>query len=404
MTHTSVLVFACAFGVMFLARNTVGFLTPEMAPALQLQARHLGLLSAVLAGGWAISGWLVPRFIRQHWNTHTVLAVLLIVLAIDCIATSMAAGFAWLFACRLVCGVTGGPVLPLIQGTVAHSVRLEHRGFYMGMVQGIGGSLIAAIIAPVVLVPVAERFGWHVDFLLIAAVALFVACAVHTLNPAAVAPLHQSADVTTQERAQREDHLNSFTRHGTRNIVLCCLIGSLMVSWLVLTTTFFPVYLTSINRVSASEMSLLMALIGVGSLIGVLLLPYLSDYLGRRLLLGFAVVGALAPTALLLNGLSIYSMGALLFIGSTAGGTFPLFLAIVPSESVRRNKISASIGIVQAACELIGGVLVPIWVGWLANRHGLQLPVIVALCSAIAAGVLAVGIRLNNPASGKFAS
>jgi predicted MFS family arabinose efflux permease len=395
MTNTSVLVFACAFGVMFLARNSVGFLTPEMAPALQLQAPHLGLLSAVLAGGWAISGWLVPRFIRQRWNTYTVLAVLLIVLAIDCIATSMAAGFAWLLACRLLCGVAGGPVLPLIQGTVAYSVRLERRGLYMGIVQGIGGSLIAAIIAPVVLVPVAERFGWHLDFILIAMLAMCIAFGMYMQRLAI--PATQRAAVGMRRDSATRDHFTEVpVRYNRRNILLCSLIGSLMVTWLVLTTTFFPVYLTSIKHVTAGDMSLLMALIGAGSLCGMILIPYLSDHFGRRLMLGCAAIGALAPAALLIDVTSIHATGALLFVGSLAGGTFPLFLAIIPSESVPKHRVPISIGVVQVACELIGGVMAPVWAGWLAARYGLQLPVMVALCAAIAAGVLAIGIRLGR--------
>ncbi len=392
MKKASILVFACTFGVMFVARNAVGFLTPEMAPALQLEARHLGLLSAVLAGGWAISGWLVPRFIQLQWNTRTVLAVLLILLAIDCIATTMASGFVWLLVCRLVCGMAGGPVLPLIQGTVAHSVSPERRGFHMGLVQGIGGSFLAAIIAPVVLVPIAERFGWHLAFLLIAILGTCIALVLHIQGSASgqVAADRQH-DSTTYEHIT-----DSSTPHGTRNILLCSLIGSLMVTWLVLTTTFFPVYLTSVKHVSAVDMSLLMALIGTGSLCGVILLPYLSDRFGRRSMLGGAALGALSPAALLMDGTSIHVMGALLFVGSFAGGTFPLFLAIVPSESVPKYKLPASIGVVQVACELIGGVLAPIWVGWLAVRHGLELPVIVTLCSAIAASTLAAGIRLNQ--------
>ncbi len=395
MTKLAILAFACIFGVMFTARNAVGFLTPDMAPELQLEARHLGLLSAVLAGGWALSGWLLPRVIRPHWNTHTILVMLLVVLALDCIATVFATGFAWLLTCRLLCGIAGGPVLPLIQGVVAHSVQGERRGLHMGLVQGIGGSLIAAILAPLVLVPIAARFGWQMDFILIAVLTMCAALALRMHNMPAPSSQHAALH-THSGAATQHDATDTVAMHSTRNILLCSLIGSLMVTWLVLATTFFPLYLTSIKQVSPEYMSVLMAVIGAGSLCGMILLPYLSDHFGRRLMLTCAAVGALSPAALLMDVTSIYTMSALLFAGSLAGGTFPLFLAIVPSESVPRHKIPSSIGMVQIACELIGGVLAPISAGWLAARHGLQLPVIVALCSAIAAGVLAVGIGVDR--------
>jgi hypothetical protein len=48
---------------------------------------------------------------------------------------------------------------------------------------------------------------------------------------------------------------------------------------------------------------------------------------------------------------------------AAAGGCLLLFLAVIPSESVRASQIATSVGIVQAACEIAGGVVAPALLG-----------------------------------------
>jgi MFS transporter, ACS family, hexuronate transporter len=76
-----------------------------------------------------------------------------------------------------------------------------------------------------------------------------------------------------------------------------------------------------------------------------------------------ALLGGLAPWAVMHFEQASAPMLLLVFAGSLAGGCFPLFLAVIPSESVRASQIATSVGIVQAACEIAGGVVAPALLG-----------------------------------------
>lgn len=69
-----------------------------------------------------------------------------------------------------------------------------------------------------------------------------------------------------------------------------------MVGRLILNLTFYPVYLVEVRHHSPVEMSTLMSVMGIGSLVAALLVPHLSGLFGRRrIMITFAFIGALSP-------------------------------------------------------------------------------------------------------------
>ena len=386
-------VLACAFGVMFLARYSLGFLAPQMQEALDLEPKDLGLLAAILATGWSVSGWIVSKLVTVGPGTRAWLTGLLLLLALSCVAASAAVGHLWLMSCALIFGIAGGPVLPLIQSVAMQTTNPQHRGLIMGLVQSAGGSVIAKVIGPMLLVPCAERFGWRVSFLLIAGVALLCACFIFAWVPV-LRSLERAKKIADIENSSSAEEMEPPLEHSSRNVFLCCCIGGLMVGWLMLATTFFPLYLTSVRGFSPITMSQLVAAGGTGSLLGVTLIPWLSDYFGRRrILASCATLGVVTPAALLLHDVSGSLLGFLIFAGSFAGGIFPLFMSIVPAESVTRSQIATAISTVQAVAELVGGVIIPLVVGWLANQYGLHVAVLAALIAALLTSALAIAIK-----------
>lgn len=396
-------ILACAFGVMFLARYALGFLAPQMQTALDLQPKHLGLLAAILASGWSVSGWVVSKLVILGTGTRAWLAGLLLLLALSCVAASAATGHIWLMTCALIFGIAGGPVLPLIQSVAMQTANPQRRGLIMGLVQSAGGSVIAKVIGPMLLVPCAERFGWRVSFLLVAGVAVLCAYLIVAWVPVPRA-MDRANKITNTRDSLSAEEVEQPVRHSSRNVFLCCCIGGLMVGWLMLTTTFFPLYMTTVRQFSPVTMSRFVAVAGAGSLLGVVLIPWLSDYFGRRpVLASCAMLGVVAPAALLLQGVSGSLLGVLMFAGSFAGGIFPLFMSIVPAESVTRSQIATAISTVQAVSELVGGVFIPLIIGWLANQYGLHVAVIGALITALVTAMLALALKPCGSANSETA-
>ena len=89
----------------------------------------------------------------------------------------------------------------------------------------------------------------------------------------------------------------------------------------------------------------------------------------------------------------------LLFIGWSGTGAFPIFMGVVPGETVSRSLAATSMGLVVCIGELIGGVGVPPLAGWIADRTslGLQAPVIVLGACAFCGGVAALFLKETAP-------
>jgi len=382
-----IVLLSIAFGLVFLVRNATDYLAPFLVADLHLGARHIGLLSATFALAWAASGWLVPALMTHTAATRHWLPAAVFMTALSCFGSWLADGFGALLACRVLAGAAGGPALPLIQGAVARELGTQHRGLHMGLIQGLGGSLIAAILGPLAVIPMGQQLGWRTTMLLLAAGISVLAIVLRLTLP----PLsgHNAPGSTSDASGN-----TATATERRRNLLLCCAIGGLLVGWLVLNVTFFPLYLYQVKQLDADSIGFVMSCFGAGSFAGVLVLPALSDRWSRRatLVIG-AGIGLIAPLALLQMQVLDWRLSALVFIGSFAGGCFPLFLAVVPSESVAPARIAASVGLVQAWCEIAGGVIAPACLGWLGDRVGLQAPIIASLLACPMAAVLALLLR-----------
>ena len=128
------------------------------------------------------------------------------------------------------------------------------------------------------------------------------------------------------------------------------------------------------------------------------MVPALSDRLGRRpVIVGFNLIGLLVPLAALHFHGSLYMLGALIFIGWSASGTFPLFMGTVPSETIPARYVATSLGMVVGLGEVLGGVGAPAIAGRAADHYGLQAPIMIMGVCAIAGTVLALFLHETAP-------
>ncbi len=106
---------------------------------------------------------------------------------------------------------------------------------------------------------------------------------------------------------------------------------------------------------------------------------------------------ALCPIAALYVHGSVVLMTALMFIGWMGAGSFPLFMGVVPSETLSLRRAATAMGLVIGVGEIAGGVLSPLTAGALADHFGLSMPLIVAIVMPLVAAVLALGLIETNP-------
>jgi sugar phosphate permease len=163
--------------------------------------------------------------------------------------------------------------------------------------------------------------------------------------------------------------------------------------------TFMPIYLISIKHFSAEDMGKTMSVFGLGAIIWGIVAPALSDKFGRKpIAIIFFLLSTLMPLSVIYFGNSFVSLTPFVLFGGTILGCFPIVLATIPSETMPRQHIAQTLGLVMGLGELVGGFAAPAAAGWLADRFGLQAPFFMASGAALIAGLISFLLCETAPA------
>jgi ACS family hexuronate transporter-like MFS transporter len=166
----------------------------------------------------------------------------------------------------------------------------------------------------------------------------------------------------------------------------------------VLGWVFLPLVYENYLHIPSEQGSWLMALLGITAAVFAFIVPGLSDKLGRKpIVIVFSLIGVLYPLAVLNYTGSAIVLGIVIFIGWSASGVFPLFMATIPSETIPAKYVATSLGLIVGIGEVIGGTFGPVLAGNLADRHGLQAPMYMAMVCAVAGALLALGLKETAP-------
>jgi ACS family hexuronate transporter-like MFS transporter len=378
------------FGIVFFDRNAPNFLMPFIQHDLGFSNKAVGLLSSALSLTWAIAGFVVGG-LSDKLGKQKVVVVWASLAFCACSFISGAAGsFMLLFAARLLMGVAEGGIMPVSHAMIVEEVAPATRGMAMGIGQNLGSNLLGSFVAPLVLVWIANTWGWRAGFYLAALPGIVTALliALTLREPPKEAHLHADRPQVTMRQA-----------FGHRNVVLCAVIAVLLVSYLVVCWAFMPLYLTNMRGLAPQSMSWLMAVLGISAGLGSFVVPAISDAVGRRpVMIGFSALGMLLPLGALYYTGGNWGLAAIFFVGWGLNGLFPMFMATIPAESVDPRLAATLTGMVMGAGEVLGGVLSPFVAGAAADVWGLGAPLWIMLGLSAGATLLAFGLVESAPA------
>lgn len=395
----AVLILSLNFGVVFFDRNAVGFLVPFIQPDLQLSNTQIGALAAALALTWAISGYVIGHFADSHGRRKLIIITSTLIFSLSSFISGLAWSFATLLMARLLMGLAEGGVMPVSQSLTSDLVSERRRGLAMGVMQAFGSNLLGGVVAPLVLIALATQLGWRTTFYL-------------TAIPGLICVLLMAWLVPDQERTHLDDTTTggpgeplSLLKLLNRNVVLCCIISICLVSYNSICWYFVPLFLTAERGLSPETMSWLLAMLGFSAVVTAFAIPALSDKWGRKpVMILFSLVGVIMPLSALFLPANFALLAVGFFIGWAVLGVYPIFMSIIPMETVGMASAAKVLGLVVGIGELGGGVFGPGLAGYAADLTDLTAPLWIMGGLTIVSAILSLGLHETAPARRKGGS
>jgi predicted MFS family arabinose efflux permease len=389
-----VVVMALGFGLVGIDRFLISSLFPLIAHDLKLDYGDIGTITGVLALAWGGAALLMGN-LSDRIGRRVVLVGALLLFSLLIGASGLATSLAGLIAVRVVMGFADGAYTPVsIVATLEASPPKRH-GLNIG-IQQMMLPLFGLGFAPLIVARLLQYIDWRYIFSVFALPGLVLALAVALVIPKRTA-------VTAPVRSSFADWREVLRYPNIR------LGMALMLCWLtclITTSALLPNYLIDHLHLSFTEMTTVMSAIGIGSAVGTIALPWLSDRVGRNPVMIVSTIGAAASLALLADtGPNASALFAFLFVVHFFNNAL-ITLTVGPlcAETVPPMLMATASGVVIATGELFGGGIAPIIGGQVALHFGigniLWLPLV-----ALAMGfLLCLLLKETNPRFAKPAT
>ena len=378
----AVTVLALSFGLVGLDRFMISTLFPVIAKDLALDYRDIGTVTGALAIAWGISALFMGN-LSDRIGRHKVLVGSLVIFSILIGFSGLATGLASLIFIRVLIGLADGAYVP---ASIAETLEVsppQRSGRNVGL-QQMTALLFGLGFAPLLIPPLLHVIDWRWIFAIFVVPGLALAWLTYRIIPKRPAVGGPGRTRLADWRAVLQ-----FT-----NVRIAML---LMLSWLtclVTVSAFLPNYMLDHLGMSFGQMGAVMSAIGFGSALGTIILPWLSDRFGRKVIMlaGSAIV-LVSLIGLSLSGPDVPRLFFFLFF-VMFGNLALMTLTVGPlcAEAVPPGLMATASGVVIAAGELFGGGLAPVLAGMMAHRFGIEhvlwLPIIVVgfallLCTRI---------------------
>lgn len=375
------------YGAIFFDRLAPLYLLGFISADLGVPTAAEGTLALLIGLGWAAAMPIV-RVTSGRVDDRTRLLAGVAVAALCSLASAGAGSWLVFVVLRGLGGIASGSASPAITALTFIAAPAHRRGLDLGIVQS-ATRIVGSLVSPVAVTAVAVAAGWRPAVVLSAALLGVGALVVRLAVPGG------------GQRPGSASSADPFALHpgGRRNTALCTVACVLLLTWLTVWSQSAIPLVRAWLDVGPDAAGRLVGLFGIGSGAAALLVPLISDRLGRR--------GALAIGSLLggVGGIAIGVLagagaqparpavvGLLLLCGVSMGG-LPLVISIIPAEAVASGDVGRALLGPIAFGEIVGAAALPAAVAVAAIPLGL--PAVVALTSAGVMGLIPISILLR---------
>jgi predicted MFS family arabinose efflux permease len=381
---TAVSLLSLGFGLVGIDRFLITTLFPVIAADLHLSYGDIGTITGALAVAWGISALFMGN-LSDRIGRRRVLTLSLVAFSLLIGASGLAVGLLSLILVRIVMGAADGAYTPVsIAATMAASAP-QRRGLNIG-IQQMMMPLFGLGLAPLFVAGALRYWDWRYIFLVFVLPGLLLSFGMWKLMPAANTPAPRARSSFGRDWRAALSH---------SNVRVAALLMLCWLTILITTSAFMPNYLVDHHHLPLALMSGIMSAIGLGATVGTLLLPWASDKLGRKAMMGLSSLGALASLILLASSgaNAVPLFGFLFLVHFFNNALITLTVGPLCSEAVPAALMATASGLVIAVGELVGGGLMPVIAGHVALRFGIDHILWLPIAGAGAGFVLCLAIE-----------
>lgn len=387
---------AIGFGIVGLDRFIINPLFPTIQKDLGLSYQDLGIISAVFALTWGLasifSGGLADKIGRKR-----VIIPAVFLFSILVATTGLATGLVSLLVIRAVMGLAEGAYVPSSIVTTVEASHPKRVGLNVG-IQQMAAPLVGLGAGPLIAVALLDVLpSWHWVFAVAALPGVIIALVMmRVLRPDTPDAAH-----ATRSNGRFGPALKN------RNVIVNMLTMCCYLTTLITLSAFMPSYLTDHLGFGPADMGKVLAGIGLGSFIGMILVPALSDRLGRKPLMLIALVVEFAALLVLAKtGANAGQLFLILFVATFMNaGVVAITVGPMTSGSVPPALAATATGLVVGVGEIVGGALAPAIAGGLADAKGIPTIITFAIVAiGVAIPLVAFGTRDIKTATAEVTS
>jgi MFS family permease len=385
----AVTLLALGFGLVGLDRWIIAPLFPAMMRELHLNYQDLGSIVGALGIAWGVFA-VVGGGLSDRLGRRRVLIPSMLAFSVLSGLSGYASGLWSLLVIRTIMGISEGSFCPTSFATANDASKPSRRGFNLGFQQSTF-PLFGLALGPIVATQLLQVMSWRWIFVLVAIPGLILAVLLaRTIRE----PMHLAADAATLAPRAR---IGDLFRH--RNVPLAMLGLLCAMSGIFTLSAMVPSYLVDYLKLSTAQMGFVTSAIGFGGFLGQMVLPGLSDLLGRKTVavMGF-LVGAIFVYAFAHGGTSLRVLFVLLFVACFfCFGLLGLITGPMAAEAAPTGLVSSTTGIIVGSGEIFGGGIAPVIAGAIAQHYGIQHTLTMALIGLSLGVVVSLFLRETAP-------
>ena len=396
-----IILMSLGFGLVGLDRTIIYPLFPVLSEELGLNYQDIGNISAILALTWGASA-LVSGRLSDRFGEKAILIPATIAFSLLVLLTGFANTVIALLIVRALMGFAEGRFAP---ASIVITVRASHPdriGLNTGLQQMAApffGFLVAPLLATFLLTTLND---WHLVFFVVSIPGLLLAFAMTRMLKSRQ---EQGLAPATPEQVKQEpvEPSDGVLRH--RNAVVAIIGVTVWLSSLTALATLLPNLLTDHMGLSLPAMGIVLAGQGVGSVVGVLLVPALSDRMGTKsMVVACAILEVISLAAFQYAPINVPILFVLLCLISGANaGVIATLLGPLINKSVPRALANTATGMAMGVGEIIGGAGAPFLAGFIAHRYGIDIiPAAILALLVFGTVALIVGLRPPEPPAPKL--